>query len=354
MKETLRQYARSLGFSACGFTTASAPTSAPAFFRWLAAGYQGEMRYLERTADQRSDPRKYLAGARSVLCLAVAYAGTEASATACSFPGWVARYAGHADYHEVLAPPLRQLMEKLREYGGPETRSLAGVDASPILERDLAQRAGVGFLGKHTNLISRTAGNWILLAEIITTLELPPDPPEKNHCGSCHRCLDACPTGAIVAPFQLDARRCLSYLTIELRGAIPLEFRAALGNRIFGCDDCLAACPWNRFAQEGRLMREVARPDLRTPDLVELLQMDAATFRRRFVGTPLMRAKWRGLRRNGCVALGNVGDLAVLPVLEKLATDPDPLVAEHAAWAAARIRARFALQFSAGNAEIHP
>ena len=227
--------------------------------------------------------------------------------------------------------------EWLNQLGGPTTRSLWYVDTGPLLERDLAQRAGLGFVGKHTNLISRRLGNWIFLAEILTTLELPPDAPEQNHCGHCTRCLAACPTQAITAPFQLDARRCISYLTIELKGSIPVELRPAVGNRIYGCDDCLAVCPWNKFAQEGRLMRPHRRADLEQPDLLELLRLDAAGFKARFAGTPLERTKRRGLLRNVCVALGNVGDATALPDLQRAANDPEPLIAEHARWAMEQI-----------------
>jgi len=198
----------------------------------------------------------------------------------------------------------------------------------------------LGFIGKHTNLISRQLGNWIFLAEIISTLELEPDAPEKNLCGTCTRCITACPTAAIKAPFQLDARRCISYLTIELKGSIPIELRPAIGNRIYGCDDCLAICPWNRFAREGEMMKAHTRPDLATPDLIELLSLDDAQFKRRFDGTPMRRARRRGLLRNVCVALGNVGDQAALPALQQAANDSEPLIAEHAHWAIEQIQAR--------------
>jgi epoxyqueuosine reductase len=254
--------------------------------------------------------------------------------------GLVARYARYEDYHEVLAGRLRQLTEFVNGLGGPGTRSLWYVDTGPLLERDLAQRAGLGFIGKHTNLISRRLGNWFFLAEVLTTLELEPDAPEKNHCGSCTRCLTACPTGAITAPFRLDARRCISYLTIELKGAIPEELRPAIGNRIYGCDDCLAACPWNRFAREGTMMKPHARPELATPDLLELLALDEAGFKARFAGTPMLRTKRRGLQRNVCVALGNTGDERALPALEGAARDVEPLIAEHARWAIDQIRVR--------------
>ena len=214
------------------------------------------------------------------------------------------------------------------------------MDAGPLLERDLAQRAGLGFVGKHTNLISRRLGNWIFIAEIITTLEFEPDPAERNRCGSCTRCIAACPTAAITAPFQLDARRCISYLTIELKGAIPVELRPAIGNRIYGCDDCLAVCPWNKFAREGSMMKEHARPDLSTPDLLELLALDEAAFKSRFAGTPILRTKRRGLLRNVCVALGNVGDASALPALRRAIEDTEPLIGEHARWAIQQIERR--------------
>ena len=254
--------------------------------------------------------------------------------------GIIARYARHADYHDVLATPLKALSSFVDELGGAGTRSLWYVDTGPILEREFAQRSGIGFVGKHTNVISRRFGNWILLAEILTTLELEPDAPEKNRCGSCTRCITACPTNAITAPFQLDARLCVSYLTIELKGAIPLELRPAIGTRIFGCDDCLAACPWNRFAQEGALMRQQARADLREPDLLELLKLDEVKFKQRFQGTPILRSKRRGLLRNVCVALGNTGGKQALPELDKAAKDSEPLIAEHARWALNEIKRR--------------
>jgi len=240
----------------------------------------------------------------------------------------------------LLGERLKKLTDFVNDLGGADARSLWYVDTGPVLERDLAQRAGLGFVGKHTNVINRRLGNWIFLAEILTTLELEPDAPEKNHCGSCTRCIAACPTNAITAPFQLDARKCISYLTIELKGSIPVELRPAIGNRIYGCDDCLAACPWNRFAREGRLMKPHARDDLAAPDLMELLQLDEAGFKSRFAGTPMLRTKRRGVLRNVCVALGNVGDSAALPALEKAAQDKEPLIAEHARWAIGEIEAR--------------
>ena len=334
MKEVLRQQACELGFDDCRVTTADAPAFAARFTQWLAEGRHGEMAYLERNAPKRVDPLQVLAGARSIITLAASYHDPSARS------GLIARYARYRDYHDVLSERLKQLTEFVNKLGGEGARSLWYVDTGPLLERELAQRAGLGFIGKHTNLISRQLGNWIFLSEIITTLAIEPDAPEKNHCGSCTRCITACPTAAITAPFQLDARRCISYLTIELKGAIPLELRPAIGDRIFGCDDCLQACPWNRFAREGQMMKAHARPDLAQPDLLELLSLDEAGFKRWFAGTPMLRAKRRGLLRNVCVALGNIGDEKALPALRKAATDPEPLIAEHAVWAIERIQTR--------------
>ena len=293
------------------------------------------MAYLERNAHKRVDPKRVLAGARSIITLAASYHLHQQES------GPVARYARFTDYHDVLGERLKSLTGYLNELGGPVARSLWYIDTGPLLERDLAQRSGLGFIGKHTNLISRKFGNWIFLAEIITTLELEPNEPEVNRCGSCTRCIAACPTQAIRAPFELDARRCISYLTIELKGPIPEEFRPAIGNRIYGCDDCLAVCPWNRFAREGRLMKQHLRADLAAPDLVALLSLDDAGFKKRFANTPMLRTKRRGFLRNVCVALGNVGDRSVLPALERASSDPEPLIAEHARWAVVRIKNRF-------------
>jgi epoxyqueuosine reductase len=341
VKEAIRHRACELGFDDCRFTHSAVPASATRFQDWLAEKRHGEMAWIERTAPKRVEPQQVLPGAKSIICLATSYEiTTPNSELRIPNAGLIARYARFDDYHNVLGERLKPLAAFVNQLGGAETRSLWYVDTGPLLERDLAQRAGLGFVGKHTNLISRKFGNWILLTEIITTLELEPDAPEQNHCGKCTRCLAACPTSAITAPFQLDARRCISYLTIEFKGSIPVELRPAIGSRIFGCDDCLAACPWNRFAREGRLMKTHARPELARPDLPELLQLDETGFKSRFAGTPVLRTKRRGLLRNVCVALGNVGDASALPHLQKAANEPEPLIAEHARWAIAQIQSR--------------
>ncbi len=363
MKEAVRRRALELGFDHCGFTSAAAPESAARFAEWIADGRHGEMAYLARNADQRMDPQRVLPGAQSVICVALNYGQTTCRKSEVRSPksevrnpraegggrkpearharqGFIARYARHEDYHAAMGAGLRELAEFTTRLAGEAGRSLWYVDTGPVLERDFAQRAGLGFVGKHTNLISRRFGNWILLGEILTTIELEPDPPEQNRCGTCVRCLDACPTRAITAPFQLDARRCISYLTIELKGSIPEELRPAIGHRIFGCDDCLEVCPWNRFASEARRMKQHRRADLEMPDLVELLALDATAFKQRFRGTPMERGKRRGLLRNVCVALGNVGDARALPALEQACQDSEPLIAEHALWAMGRITQR--------------
>jgi epoxyqueuosine reductase len=356
MKAEIRQRAAELGFDDCRFTSATPPASAERFQGWLAEKQHGEMAWLERNAEKRTEPQKVLPGAKSVIALAVSYAQSDAwrvtrdmeqppqpchpSPVTRHSTGVIARYARFKDYHDVLAEKLKALTKLVDELGGADTSSLWYVDTGPVLERDFAQRAGIGFVGKHTNVISRKLGNWIFLAEILTTLELESDAPEKNHCGSCTRCISACPTNAITAPFQLDARKCISYLTIELKGSIPAEFRRAIGNRIYGCDDCLAVCPWNKFARAGNLMQPHARADLAAPDLLGLLQLDDAAFKSRFAGTPMLRTRRRGILRNVCVALGNVGDDNALPALEKAAHDPEPLIAEHARWALDEIEAR--------------
>jgi len=342
VKPLIEARARELGFDACRFTTADPPPSAGHFQRWLEDGRQGEMAYLARNAHKRIDPDQVLSQARTIVILAASYhrAETATGDEGRAGTGEIARYARYSDYHEVLRDRLRQLTNYVNELGGEGTKSLWYVDTGPFLERDLAQRAGLGFVGKHTNLISRQLGNWIFLAEIITTAEIAPDRSEKNHCGSCTRCIAACPTQAIAAPFQLDARRCISYLTIELKGSIPVEFRPAIGRRIYGCDDCLAACPWNRFAKEGRVMKEHVRADLDVPDLLDLLSLDEITFKQRFAGTPMLRTKRRGILRNVCVALGNIGDVDALPALQRASFDSEPLIAEHARWAIEQIQNR--------------
>ena len=332
----IKQKARELGFDLVGITTAAPPPHAGQFQQWLADGFHGEMAYLARNVGKRVSPEQVLAGARSIIVVGMNYGvvasvsdaspRSPAAGTAATTPR-IARYAaGSRDYHEVMGEKLQQLSEFV---GGTWY-----VDTGPILERDLAQRAGIGFIGKHTNLISRQLGNWIFLGAVLTTHELPADEPEREYCGSCRRCIDACPTRAIVAPYRLDARLCISYLTIELKGSIPVELRPLIGDRVFGCDDCLEVCPWNRFARQSPV-KEFRRREL--PALTEFLSWDEVKFKAFFRGTPIYRIKRRGFLRNVCVALGNIGDKSARPVLQRALADPEPLVREHAAWAIQRV-----------------
>ncbi len=333
LEQQIKARARDIGFDLVGITTAQPPQHSQHLQQWLAKDFHGEMGYLARNVDKRVNPSKILGDARSIVVVGLNYYGGDHDRT-----GRVARYAwGARDYHEVMSGKLEQLSRNIAEIGGPGTRCLGYVDTGPILERDLAQRAGIGFIGKHTNLVSRQLGNWLFLGEILTNLELPPDPPEREYCGTCQRCMDVCPTRAIVGPYQLDARLCISYLTIELKGPIPVELRSLVGDHVFGCDDCLEVCPWNRFAQQSPV-RQFQRRD--TPPLTEYLSWDEAKFREFFRGTPIFRIKRRGFLRNVCVVLGNIGVQSALPALERARQDVEPMVVEHAAWAIEQIQRR--------------
>ncbi len=331
--QEIKARARDIGFDLAGITTAQPPQHSQHLQEWLAKDFHGEMGYMARNADKRINPSGMLAEARSIVVVGLNYYTGDHGRT-----GRVARYAwGTHDYHEVMSGKLEQLSADIAKMGGPGTRCLGYVDTGPILERDLAQRAGIGFIGKHTNLINRKLGNWLFLGEILTNLELIADPPEREYCGTCQRCMDVCPTRAIVGPYQLDARLCISYLTIELKGSIPVELRPLIGDHIFGCDDCLEVCPWNRFAQQSPV-RQFQRRE--TPPLIEFLSWDESKFRDFFRGTPIFRIKRRGFLRNVCVVLGNTGDETALPALTRALNDIEPLVREHAAWAVEQIEHR--------------
>jgi len=344
IKAALLVRARALGFDACRVARCDTPPHATEFRQWLDEGHAGEMAWLERNKDRRTDPQQVLPGARSVIVLGLNYwqGGPESAGRG---RGKIARYAWGEDYHGVIEQRLAELEEWLAAHGGAQ-RSY--VDTGPVLERDYAALAGAGWHGKSTMLISRELGTWFFLAEILTTLDLPPDEPAPDRCGSCTRCITACPTGAIDAPYHLDARRCISYLTIELKGAIPEALRPLIGDRIYGCDDCLSACPWNRFARASNETAFAAREGVRMT-LVELLALDDATFRSLFRHSPIKRIKRRGLLRNVCVALGNTGGSDDLPALERAALDAEPLIREHARWAIARIAERFSNTSSTGR-----
>ena len=352
MKAQVVAFARELGFDSCRVAACAPPAHAAAFESWISDGAHGEMHYMARGEEKRSNPEKVLPGARSIIVLALNYfRGVEASVsdaesqnaagTAATTTGRIARYAWGDDYHDVIQAKLDQIDGFLREFGGSQK---CYVDTGPVLERDHAARAGIGWHGKSTMLINEKLGTWFFLAEILTTLELVPDAPARDRCGTCERCIAACPTGAITAPHKLDARLCISYLTIELKGPIPLELRPLMGNRIFGCDDCLDACPWNRFAKTSRESAFAARQSTTGFALRDYLRLTDAEFRNVFRNSPIKRIKRRGFLRNVCVALGNVGTAEDLPALQNAASDPEPLIAEHAQWAIDQIRQRLAWQ----------
>jgi epoxyqueuosine reductase len=337
IKRRIVAYAERLGFDSCRIARATPPAHVEEFRGWLREGAAGEMEWMERGAEKRCDPQQVLAGARSIIILALNYwQGEERVSRTIGMRGRIARYAWGDDYHDVMLAKLEQLSVFLTALGGTQK---AYVDTGPILERDYAAEAGLGWHGKSTMLIDPKLGTWFFLGEILTTLDLPVDQPQPPRCGSCQRCITACPTGAITEPHRLDARRCISYLTIELKGSIPLELRPLIGDRIYGCDDCLNACPWNRFAATSREAAFAAGPAI-AMQLRDYLALDDAAFRDLFRGSPIKRIKRRGFLRNVCVALGNVGDESDLPALERAAIDTEPLIAEHAGWAIRQIRGR--------------
>ena len=347
VKSALLARAAKLGFDSCRIAACTTPSHATEFRTWLREGAAGEMAYMARGEEKRCDPQNILPGARSIVVLALNYWQGEKprrSHSTSSGPlaqtaatGRIARYAWGKDYHDVVAAKLDDLDHFLRGFGGTQK---CYVDTGPVLERDHAAAAGIGWHGKSTMLINETLGTWFFLAEILTTVALPPDPPARDRCGTCERCITACPTGAITGPHRLDARRCISYLTIEHKSSIPLELRPLIGDRIFGCDYCLDACPWNRFARVSRESAFAGRESTVGMSLRDYLRLNDEEFRMLFRDSPIKRIKRRGFLRNVCVALGNVGDPSDLPSLEHAALDPEPLIAEHAAWAIERIRNR--------------
>jgi len=301
------------------------------------------MTWMAETFERRTDPCKLMVDAKSIVMLGLNY-GPEADPLAApSRPeaGAISVYARHRDYHDVLKGKLKELAAFLVAAARPEKTDVkVFVDTAPLLEKPLAVRAGLGWQGKHTNLVSRDFGSWLFLGAMLTNLELPPDRPESDHCGQCRACLDACPTGAFPAPYRLDARRCISYLTIEHQGPIPREFRAAIGNRIYGCDDCLAVCPWNKFASVGREAKLAARADLNAPPLAELARLDDASFRSLFAGGPIKRIGRARFVRNVMIAIGNSNDPAIAKVAADRLDDDDSLVRGAAVWALARLSSR--------------
>ncbi|WP_428376326.1 tRNA epoxyqueuosine(34) reductase QueG [Lichenicoccus sp.] len=340
LRDRIRDKALSLGFDAVGFAEARlGPEARIRLADFLASGAHGEMDWLAARQEQRSDPRTLWPEARSVIALGLSYAPDEDPRAIQERPdrGGISVYARNRDYHDVVRGMLKHLAQfMVKAAGGADVKVF--VDTAPVMEKPLAERAGLGWQGKHTNLVSRRHGSWLFLGEIYTTLELPPSARSAGGCGSCTACLAACPTDAFPAPYRLDARRCISYLTIEHAGPIPHEFRAAIGNRIYGCDDCLAACPWNRFAGVAREAKLQARDDLRAPPLAELAALDEAGFRARFAGSPIKRIGRDRFVRNVLIAIGNAQTPALSGAALALLRDPDPVVAEAAAWAVGKLR----------------
>ena len=302
--------------------------------QFLAEGRHGDMDWLAEHAARRRDPRALWPDVRSVVMLGMSYAptGDPLAVLAEKSRGAISCYAQGRDYHDIVKSGLKRLARALQAASGADVKVF--VDTAPLMEKPLAAAAGLGWQGKHTNLVSRQHGSWLFLGAILTTADIEADPPEVDHCGTCRRCLDVCPTDAFPAPYQLDARRCIAYLTIEHKGHIPEEFRRPIGNRVFGCDDCLAVCPWNKFAAAAREIRFQARPGSTDhPPLAELLQLDDVAFRARFAGTPVKRTGRDRVVRNALIAAGNSGDAALLPLIERLLGDSSPLVRAMAVWA---------------------
>ena len=339
LKDRLQARALDEGFARMRVTTPDAVPEVPdRLAEFLAEGRHGQMSWLAERAEWRGNPAALWPEARSIVMLAEPYTpDTDPLATLgrrdCAT---ISVYARNRDYHDVLKKRLKRLARWLIAEAGGEVKVF--VDTAPVPEKALGQAAGLGWQGKHTNLVGRDLGNWFFLGAIFTTLDLPPDTEEGDHCGTCRACLDICPTGAFPAPYQLDARRCISYLTIEHRGPVDEALRPLLGNRIYGCDDCLAVCPWNKFAASAREIAYAARPDLVAPGLAELAALDDAGFRARFSGSPIKRIGRDRFVRNVLYAIGNAEQADLLPVAERLLADPDPAVSDAARWAVGRLR----------------
>ncbi len=335
--DIVKRLALEVGFDLVGIAAATPPAHLDFFPEWLNRGYGADMEYLRGQGNRRMDARRAFPWARSLVCVGLQYDTRHPYSTEVDRErGWIARYAWGDDYHDVVKSLLERLRERCREaFGGFESRVY--VDTGPLVERAYAAAAGLGAWGKNTCLLHPEHGSWFFLGEMITDLDLQSDLPRGDMCGSCTACLDACPTGAFPEPYVLDASRCISYLTIERRGAIPEELREGVGRQVFGCDICQDVCPWNRRRRYRGRSEFEPRDGALAPDLVDLASLNGEAFRERFRRSPVKRAKRRGLLRNVAVALGNCGDPSRRPVLERLCSDQDPVVREHARWALARL-----------------
>jgi epoxyqueuosine reductase len=337
LRDQINAKATALGFDLVAITSAAPLAHGGRLRAWVTQGFAGEMGYMSRDVDRRIDPSRVLPEVRSIIVLGMNYYTSPAMSMASPGRGWISRYAWGRDYHLVLRDKLEALVAFIRCVEGADVRARWYVDTGPILERELAWRAGLGWPGKNTNLIHRRMGSWLFLSAILLDREVVYDAPATAHCGTCTRCLVACPTGALVAPGVLDARRCISYLTIELRGAIPRPLRPLVGTHIFGCDICQAVCPWNRRPPVSSEAAFLPRAGFAAPELIPLLSLSEGEFRHRFHDSPVLRAKRRGMLRNVAVALGNLRDPRALPALAAALHDTEPLVRGHAAWALGRI-----------------
>ena len=341
LKSAIRREAEALGFCACGFADAdAAPHAADGLAEWLAEGRHGTMSWMEERAEQRARPKALWPEAKSLIALALSYAPAEDPMRLADEPtrGRISVYAQGADYHKIVKKKLKALGRWLAETTGCQLKVF--VDTAPVMEKPLSAAAGIGWQGKHTNLLNRSHGNWLFLGVIYTDLDLEPDAPATPHCGSCTACIDACPTGAITGPGRIDARACISYLTIEHHGPIPEEYRAAMGNHIYGCDDCLAICPWNSFAEAAQANRQfLPRAELAAPSLADLLALDDAAFRALFAGSPIKRIGRNRMVRNCLIAAGNSGEAGMAAHVAPHLEDPDPVVADAARWAMERLDA---------------
>jgi epoxyqueuosine reductase len=337
LSEQIRTTAIDLGFDLVGITSAEPLAHGGRFRAWVAQGFAGEMGYMSRDVDKRVDPSRVLPDARSIIVLGINYYTAPKPTMDAPGRGWVSRYAWGQDYHRILGQKLEALLARIRAIEGTDVRARWYVDTGPILERELAWRAGLGWPGKNTNLINRRVGSWLFLGAILLDRELVYDAPSTAHCGTCTRCMVACPTGALVAPGVLDARRCISYLTIELRGPIPRELRPLMGTHIFGCDICQAVCPWNRKISVSTEPALLPQAGFAAPELIPWLCLSEDAFRLQFHDSPMKRAKRRGLLRNVAVALGNLQDPRAIPALGTALGDAEPLIRSHAAWALGRI-----------------
>jgi epoxyqueuosine reductase len=341
LQDDLREEARALGFARVGFARAAGHArQGERLEEWLGDGRHGSMEWMAARRSERATPHGLWPATRSVIALGMSYAPQHDPLALAHVPekARISVYAQGRDYHDVVKKALKALARWLiaRE---SSSELKVFVDTAPVMEKPLGEAAGIGWQGKHTNLLNTTHGSWLFLGAIYTTLEFAPDPPHRDHCGSCRACQDACPTAAFPRPYQLDARRCISYLTIEHKGPVPEEFRPALGNRIYGCDDCLAVCPWNKFAHAAQAHAKfLPRQELIAPDLASLLALDDAAFRQLFSGSPIKRIGRDRFVRNCLYAAGNSGSAALLPQVDTLTSDPDPVVAEAARWAAMRLR----------------